>query len=212
MTSSRHVINFPELSLCVPMCSCRVLRGVKPDGAPADGDDELHPRLPHPPLGGHAHALLEASLPYGCPGDSPYPRWMEVSLTLSALKRMMDAKNDVQVDSGVAKLAAGEGSHQGGFGPIGTCRPMQQSGPPGSSYFPFLCLKQSAERCGLLTLFIVLCLIIFCRRMRLRGSLRKRNRLIQTIQSPKPLSSKCSKRKIFASTPFSALSSGELSL
>ena len=79
MTSSRHVIHFPELSLCVPMCSCRVLRGVKPDGAPADGDDELHPRLPHPPLGGHAHALLEASLPYGCPGNSSHPRWMEVS-------------------------------------------------------------------------------------------------------------------------------------
>jgi len=72
------------------ICSCRVLRGVKPDGAPADGDDELHPRLPHPPLGGHAHALLEASLPYGCPGNSSHPRWMEV-------------------DSGVAKLAAGEG-------------------------------------------------------------------------------------------------------
>ena len=63
------------------MCSCGVLRGVKQDGAPADGHDELHPRLPHPPLGGHGHAFLEASLLDSCLGHSSHPCWMEVSLT-----------------------------------------------------------------------------------------------------------------------------------
>jgi len=43
------------------ICSCGVLWSLKPDCAAADGDDELQPRLPHPPLGGHAHALMEAS-------------------------------------------------------------------------------------------------------------------------------------------------------
>ena len=69
------------------MCSCGVLRGVKQDGAPADGDDELHPRLPHSPLGGHAHALVEASLPYGCPGNPSHPCWMEVSLAKHKKKK-----------------------------------------------------------------------------------------------------------------------------
>ena len=86
-TFRQHVIHFPECSLCVPMCSCGVLRGVKQDGAPADGDDELHPRLPHPPLGGHGHALLEASLLDSCLGHSSHPCWMEVSLAKHKKKK-----------------------------------------------------------------------------------------------------------------------------
>ena len=89
------------------MCSCRVLRGVKPDGAPADGDDELHLCLPHSPLGGHAYAFLEASLPHSCPGNPSHPRGMEVSCIL---KRKVDEKYNVQVDPRVTKLVTGEGS------------------------------------------------------------------------------------------------------
>ena len=72
------------------MCSCGVLRGVKQDGAPADGDDELHPCLPHPPLGGHGHAFLEASLLDSCLGHSSHPCWMEVSLTKHKKERVQE--------------------------------------------------------------------------------------------------------------------------
>ena len=72
------------------MCSCGVLRGVKQDGAPADGDDELHPRLPHPPLGGHGHAFLEASLLDSCLGHSSHPCWMEVSLAKHKKERVQE--------------------------------------------------------------------------------------------------------------------------
>ena len=82
-TSSRHVIHFLEPSLCVPMCSCGVLWGVKQDGAPADGDDELHPRLPHPALGGHAHALVEASSSHSVIGSPPCPLLLEVKIFFS---------------------------------------------------------------------------------------------------------------------------------
>ena len=44
---------------------------------------------------------------------------------------MNDEKNDVQADSGVPKLAFGEGPDERGFEPTGEGRPLQQSKPPG---------------------------------------------------------------------------------
>ena len=44
---------------------------------------------------------------------------------------MNDEKNDVQADSGVAKLAFGEGPDERGFEPTGEGGPMQQSQPAG---------------------------------------------------------------------------------
>ena len=67
---------------CVPMCSRRVLRGGKSDGAAADGDDELHPRLPHLALGRHGDALLETSLLDRCPCHSSHSCWIQVSWEL----------------------------------------------------------------------------------------------------------------------------------
>ena len=67
---------------CVPMCSRGVLRGGKSDGAAADGDDELHPRLPHLALGGHGDALLETSLLDCCPCHSSHSCWIQVSWEL----------------------------------------------------------------------------------------------------------------------------------
>ena len=67
---------------CVPMCSRGVLRGGKSDGATADGDDELHPRLPHLALGGHGDALLETSLLDCCPCHSSHSCWIQVSWEL----------------------------------------------------------------------------------------------------------------------------------
>ena len=107
------------------MCSCGVLRGVKQDGAPADGDDELHPRLPHPPLGGHGHAFLEASLLDSCLGHSSHPCWMEVSLAKH--KKRKSSRKCFQVDPRVAKLVVGEGSDEGGFGTTGKSGSLQQS-------------------------------------------------------------------------------------
>ena len=77
------------------------------------------------------------------------PSWRFLSLTaalailpilagwkwVSALKRKNYEKTDVQVDSGVTQLVASKGSHQGGLGPIGAGRPVQQSWPPGSASF-----------------------------------------------------------------------------
>ena len=67
------------------MCSCGVLRGVKSDCAAADGDDELHPRLPHPPLGGHAHALMEASSSHRVIGSPSCSLLLEVGRFFSCI-------------------------------------------------------------------------------------------------------------------------------
>ena len=67
---------------CVPMCSRGVLRGGKSDRATADGDDELHPRLPHLALGRHGDALLETSLLDCCPCHSSHSCWIQVSWEL----------------------------------------------------------------------------------------------------------------------------------
>ena len=80
LTSSCHQFQFPELKVsCVPMCSRGVLRGGKSDRATADGDDELHPRLPHLALGRHGDALLETPLVDCCPCHSSHSCWIQVS-------------------------------------------------------------------------------------------------------------------------------------
>merc|ERR1712032_822967 len=69
---------FLRAILTVFLCSCGVLWSLKPNGAPADGDDELQLGLPHPPLGGHAHALVEASSSHSVIGSPSCPLLLEV--------------------------------------------------------------------------------------------------------------------------------------
>jgi hypothetical protein len=60
--------------------SCGVLRRVEPDGAPPDGDDELHPRLPDGALGRHAAPLLAAPRHHRRHSHPPHLARLEVRL------------------------------------------------------------------------------------------------------------------------------------
>ena len=62
------------------MCSCGVLWSLKPDGALADGDDELHPGLPHRALGRHGPADLATPVSDCCCSNPPRGPLLEVSL------------------------------------------------------------------------------------------------------------------------------------